>query len=113
MRKWQNKLNNESKTNKTTTDLLNNRTGNTAEMTITNILTQHTVVIVTKINVHETIADNHPREIAPTPTRAVRAVQAITTKTAHHSTMTKRNIRISQQHPTSRSTTEIQQLHAT
>jgi hypothetical protein len=98
MRKWQNKLNNESKTNKITTELLNNRTDNTVEMIITNVLTQHTVVIVTKINVHETIADDHPREIAPTPTptRAVRAVQAITTETAHHSTMTKRNIRISQ-----------------
>jgi hypothetical protein len=89
MRKWQNKLNNESKTNKTTTDLLNNITGNTVEMIITNVLTQHTVVTVTKINVHETIADDHPREIAPTPTCAV---QAITTETAHHSTMTKRNI---------------------
>jgi 2,3-bisphosphoglycerate-independent phosphoglycerate mutase len=113
MRKWQNKLNNESKTNKITTDLLNNRTGNTVEMTITNVLTQHTVVIVTKINVPEMIADDHPHEIAPTPTRAVRASQVITTETAHHSTMTKRNIRISQQHPTSRSTNEIQQLHAT
>jgi hypothetical protein len=93
MRKWQNKLNNENKTNKTTMDLLNNRTGNTVEMIITNVLTQHMVVIVTKINVHEMIVDDHPREIAPTPTRAV---QAITTETAHHSTMTKRNIRISQ-----------------
>jgi hypothetical protein len=108
-----NKFNNKSKTNKINTDLLNNRTGNTVEMTVTIVLTQHTVVIATKINVHETIADDHPREIAPTPTRAVRAAQAITTETAHHSTMTKRNIRISQQHPTSRSTTEIQKLHAT
>jgi hypothetical protein len=96
-----------------TTDLLNNRTGNTVEMTVTNVLTQHRVVIATKINVHETIADGHPQEIAPTPTRAVRASQAITTETAHHSTLTKRNIRIPQQHPTSRSTTKIQQLHAT
>jgi hypothetical protein len=113
MRKWQNKLNNESKTNKITTELLNNRTGNTVEMTITNVLTQHTVVIVTKISVHKTIAEEHPREIAPTPTRAVHAVQAIITEMAHHSTITKRNIRISQQHPTSRSTTKIQQLDAT
>jgi hypothetical protein len=65
MRKWKNKLNNESKTNKTTTRLLDSRAGNTVEMMITNILTQHTVVIVTKINVHKTIADDHPREIAP------------------------------------------------
>jgi hypothetical protein len=72
-------------------------------------------MIATKINVHETIADDHPQEIAPTPTptRAVRAAQAIATETAHHSTMTKRNIRISQQHLTSRRTTEIQELHAT
>jgi hypothetical protein len=38
------------------------------------------------------ITDDHPREIAPTPTCAVRA---ITTETAHHYTMTKRNISIS------------------
>jgi hypothetical protein len=106
MRKWQNKLNNESKNNKITTNLLNNRTGNTVEMTITNVLTQHTVVIAIKINVHETITNDHPKEIAPTPAGAVRAAQAITTEKAHH-------IRISQQHPTSRSTTEIQQLCAT
>jgi uncharacterized protein YqiB (DUF1249 family) len=95
MRKWQNKLNNESKTNKTTKDLLSNRTGSTVEMIIKNVLTQLTVVTVTKINVHKTIADDHPREIAPTPTRAVRAAQATTTETAHHSTTTKRNISIS------------------
>jgi hypothetical protein len=64
-------------------------------MIITNVLIQHTVVTATKINVHETIADDHPREIAPTPTCAVRAVQAIATETVHHSTMTKRNISIS------------------
>jgi hypothetical protein len=56
---------------------------------------QLTVVTVTKINSHETIADDRPHEIAPTPTRAVRAAQVITTETAHHSTMTKRNISIS------------------
>jgi hypothetical protein len=38
-------------------------------------------------------ADNHPREIAPTPTCAVHAAQAITTKMVQRSTMTKRNIR--------------------
>jgi hypothetical protein len=58
------------------------------------------------------IVDDHPREIAPTTTRAVRAAQAITTEMVHHSTMTKRNIEISQQHLTSRSTTEIHQIHA-
>jgi hypothetical protein len=35
-------------------------------MTITNVLTQHAVVMATKTNVHEMIADDHPREIAPT-----------------------------------------------
>jgi hypothetical protein len=83
-----------------------------AEMTIPNVLTQHKVVIATKTNVHEMIADDHPREIAPTPTCAVRAAQAITTEMMHHSTMTKRNIKISQQHLTSRSTTKIHQIHA-
>jgi hypothetical protein len=68
---------------------------------------QLTVVAVTKTNVHKMTADDRPHEIAPTPTRAVRAAQAITTETAHHSTMTKRSIKISQQHLTSRSTTEI------
>jgi hypothetical protein len=73
-----------------TTALLNNRTGNTVEMKVTNVLTQHTVVIATKTNVHEMIADDHPREITPTPTHAVCAAQAITTETVHHSTMTKK-----------------------
>jgi hypothetical protein len=59
------------------------------------------------------IADDHPRDIAPTPTCAVRAAQAITTETVHHYMMTNINIRISQQHLTSRSTTEIHQIHAT
>jgi hypothetical protein len=63
-----------NKTNKITTALLNNSTYNTVEMTITNVPTQHTVVITTKTSVHEMIADD-----APTPTRAVRAAQAITT----------------------------------
>jgi hypothetical protein len=93
--------------------LLNNRAGNTVEMTITNVLTHHTVVIATKTNVHEMIADDHPREIAPTPTRAVHATQVITTEMVHHSTMTKINIKISQQHLTSHSTTKIHQIHAT
>jgi hypothetical protein len=94
MHKWQNKLNSENKPNKTTTALLNNRTDSTIEMIITNTLAQLTVVTVTKTNVHETTTDDRPHEIAPTPTRAVRASQAITTETAHHSTMTKRNISI-------------------
>jgi predicted restriction endonuclease len=87
------RLDTESKLSKVTTALLKNRTDHMVEMTITNDLTQHTVMITTKKNVHEMIADDHPREIAPTPTRAVRAAQAITTEMVQHSTMTKRNIR--------------------
>jgi hypothetical protein len=94
MHKWQNKLNSEKKPNKITTALLKNRTDSTIEMIITNALAQLTVVTATKTNIHETTADDRPHEIAPTPTRAVRAAQAITTETAHHYTMTKRNISI-------------------
>jgi hypothetical protein len=94
MHKWQNKLNSENTPKKSTTALLNNRTGSTIEMIITNSLAQLTAVTVTKTNVHEMTADDYPHEIAPTPTRAVRAAQAITTETAHHSMMTKRNISI-------------------
>jgi hypothetical protein len=65
------------------------------EMKITNDLTLHTVVITTETNVHEMIADDHPQEIAPTPTRSVRAAQVITSEMVQHSTMTKRNIRSS------------------
>jgi hypothetical protein len=89
MHKWQNKLNSKNKPNKTTKALLNNRTDSTIEMIITNALAQLTVATVTKTNIHGTTADDRPHEIAPTPTRAVRAAQAITTETAHHSTMTK------------------------
>jgi hypothetical protein len=63
------------------------------EMTITKDRTQRTVMITTRTNVHEMITDDHPQEIASTPTRAVRAAQAITTKMVQHFTMTKRNIR--------------------
>jgi hypothetical protein len=63
------------------------------EMITTNDPTLHTVVTTTKTNVQEMIVADHPREIAPTPTRAVRAARAITTEMVQHSTMTKRNIR--------------------
>jgi hypothetical protein len=94
MHKWQNKLNSKNKPNRTTTALLNNRTDSTIEMIITNALAQRTVVTVTKTNIHETTAADRPHEIVPTPTRSVRDAQAITTETAHHSTMTKGNISI-------------------
>jgi hypothetical protein len=51
------------------------------------------VVTTTKTNVQEMIAADHPREIASTPTRAVRAAQVITTEMVQLSTTTKRNIR--------------------
>jgi 2,3-bisphosphoglycerate-independent phosphoglycerate mutase len=106
-------LSTENETKKITTALLNNRTDNTVEMTITNVLTQHTVVITNKTNVHDMITDDQPREIAPTPTRAFRAAQAMTTEMVQHSNITKRNITISQQHLTSRITTEIHLKHHT
>jgi hypothetical protein len=62
------------------------------EMITTNDPTPHTVVKTTKTNIHEMIAANHPREIAPTSTRAVRAAQVITTEMVQHSTTKKRNI---------------------
>jgi hypothetical protein len=86
-------LNTENKPSKVTTALLNFRTEHMVEMTTTNNVTPHTVVITTKTKVHKMIADDHPQEIAPTPTRAVRAAQVITTGMVQHSMMTKRNIR--------------------
>jgi hypothetical protein len=85
-------LNTENKPSKVNTALLNFRTEHMVEMTTTNDLTPHTVVITTKTNVHEMIADDQPREIAPTPTRVVRAAQVIITEMVQHSTMKKRNI---------------------
>jgi hypothetical protein len=106
------KLNRENKPSKVTTDLLNFRTEHMVEMITTNDLTPHTVVITAKTNVHEMIADDHPREMAPTPTRAVCAAQVITTKMVQHSTTTKINIRSHTKHLVSGSTTEIHQAHS-
>jgi hypothetical protein len=86
-------LNTENKPSKVTTALLNRRTYHMVEMTITNDLTSHTVVITTKTNVHKMITNDHPREIALTLTRAVRAAQVIATEMVQHSTTIKRNIR--------------------
>jgi hypothetical protein len=94
MHKLQHKLNNENTPNKAIASILNNRTDSTIKMIVTNALAQLKAVAVTKTNVHETTAEDHPHEIAPTPTRAVRAAQAISTETAHHYTMTKGNISI-------------------
>jgi hypothetical protein len=45
----------------------------------------HTIAKTTKTNAQEMIAADHPREIAPTPRRAARAAQVVTTETVHHS----------------------------
>jgi hypothetical protein len=63
------------------------------EMITTNDPTPHMVMPTTKTNIPEMIAADHLQEIAPTPTRAVRAAQVITTEMVQHSKTTKRNIR--------------------
>jgi hypothetical protein len=73
--------------------LLNFTTNHMVEMITTSDPTPHTVVTTTRTNVHEMIAADHPREIAPTPTRAVRAAQVIITEMVQHSTTIKRNTR--------------------
>jgi hypothetical protein len=93
MHKWQNKLNTEKKHSKVTTALLNFMKDHMVETITTNDLTPHTVVTTTRTSVHEMIAADHPREIAPTPTRAARAAQVITTEMVQHSTTIKRNTR--------------------
>jgi hypothetical protein len=115
MHKWQNKLNTE-KHSKVTTALLNFRTDHMVETIKKSDPTPHTVVTTTKTNIHEMIAADHPRDIAPTPTRAVRAAQVITTEMMQHSTTTKRNSRsqtttprFTQQHRKSSNTCSITQ----
>jgi hypothetical protein len=90
MHKWQNKLNTENKHSKVNTDLLNFKTDHMVETITTNDPTLHTVVTTTRTKAHEMIAADHPREIAPTPTRAT---QMITTEIVQHSTTIKRNTR--------------------
>jgi hypothetical protein len=70
--------------------LLNFKTGHMVETITTNDQTQHTVVTTTRTNVHEMIAADYPREIAPTSTRAA---QVVTTEMVQHSTKIKRNTR--------------------
>jgi hypothetical protein len=91
--KWQNKRNTENKHNKVTMALLNFKTGHMVETKTTNNQTPHAVVTTTRTKVHEMIAADHPREIDPTPTHAVRAAQVITTEMVQHSTKIKRNTR--------------------
>jgi hypothetical protein len=93
MHKWQNKLNTENKHRKVTTALLNFKTDHMVETITASDPTPHTVMTTTRTNVHEMIAADHPQEIAPTPTRAARAAQVITTEMVQHSTTIKRNTR--------------------
>jgi hypothetical protein len=93
MHKWQKKLNTENKHSKVTTALLNFKTYHMVETITTRDPTPHTVVTTTRTNIHEIIAAEHPREIAPTPTCAARAAQVVTTEMVQHSTMITRNTR--------------------
>jgi hypothetical protein len=63
------------------------------EKITTNDRIPHTIAKTNKTNTPEIIVADHPREIAPTPRRAARAAQAITTEMAHHSMTTKRSTR--------------------
>jgi hypothetical protein len=80
MHKWQNKMNLEKKHRKVTMALLNFKTDHMVETITTNDPTPHTVLTNTRTSIQEMIAANHPREIAPTPTRAAPAAQVITTE---------------------------------
>jgi hypothetical protein len=70
--------------------LLIYKTSYMVEMITTNDQTPHTVVTTTRTNVHEIIAADRHREIAPTPTRAA---HVITTEMVQHSTKIKRSTR--------------------
>jgi hypothetical protein len=53
-----------------------------------------TIAKTNRTNAPTMIAADHPREMAPTPRRAARASQAITTETEHRSMRKRRNTRI-------------------
>jgi hypothetical protein len=66
----------------------------TVEMIVTSNQIAITIAITTKTNKQEMIAVDQTRETAPTPKRAVRAAQVVTTtETVHTSTMRKRSTR--------------------
>jgi hypothetical protein len=66
----------------------------TVGMIVTSNRIAITIAITTKTNEQEMIAVYQTREIAPTPKRAVRAAQVVTTtETVHTSTMRKRSTR--------------------
>jgi hypothetical protein len=73
----------------------------------------HTIVKTTKTNAPAMIAADHPHEIAPTPRRAARTAQAITTETEHRYMRKRRNTRnketnLKQKHTPSRTTKQKQ-----
>jgi hypothetical protein len=86
MHNWRNKIITENKHNITTMVLRISRTERMSEMITTNDRITHMIAKTTNTNTPEMMADDHPREIAPTPKRAA---QTITTETAHHSMTTK------------------------
>jgi hypothetical protein len=86
-------MNTENKHSQVAMALRNCNTDNMVETITTNDQTPHTVATTTRKNAQEMIAAGHPQEIAPTPTRAARAAQVITTETVQHSTKIKRNTR--------------------
>jgi hypothetical protein len=73
--------------------LRTNKTERMVEMITTNDQITHASAKTTKTNAPEMIAADHPEEIAPTPRRAARAAQAITTETVYHSMTRRRNTR--------------------
>jgi hypothetical protein len=92
MHRWQKWTNNTNKHSKTIIALHNSRP--TVEMIVTSDRVAFTIAINTKTNEQEMIAVDQTRKIAPTPKRAVRAAQVVTTtETVHTSTMIKSSTR--------------------
>jgi hypothetical protein len=93
MKNYRNQMITENKLNRAYMVLRTNRIECMARMITKNDLITHTTAKTAKTNAPEMIAADHPQDIAPTPRRAARAAQAITTETAHHSMMKRRNTR--------------------
>jgi hypothetical protein len=88
--KWQKWMTNTNEQNKTIMALRSSRP--TIGMIATSAEIAITIVSPTKTNAQEIIAVDQTRVIAPTPKRAVRAAQVVTTpETGHNFTMRKRS----------------------
>jgi hypothetical protein len=83
-------MNTENKRSRVTMVLHNSKTEPMVETITTNNQVQHKVATTTRTNAQDMIADDHPREIAPTPSCAA---QAINIETVHHSMKRKINTR--------------------